>query len=91
MPRFLFTDFPLGNPCGVPYDMAMQTAIVGMALDVLETARFPRTTVQTPYRWPNGDAWRENFMRVDESNIEELRRAGEERRAQQAEARAKGL
>ena len=34
--RFLFTDFPLGNPCGKPGDVKMQTAIVGMALDLLE-------------------------------------------------------
>jgi hypothetical protein len=87
VPRFVFTDFPLGNPCGMPYDVQMQTAIVGMALDVLETARFPRTTVQTPFQWPTDD-WRENFMRVDESNREALVRAGDERRAQQARAKA---
>ena len=34
VPRFLFTDFPLGNPCGAPYDVAMQSSIVGMALDL---------------------------------------------------------
>ena len=28
VPRFLFTDFPLGNPCGKPFDTAMQEAIV---------------------------------------------------------------
>ena len=66
---------------------AMQAAIVGMALDVLETARFPRTTVQTPFEWPD-DAWRENFMRVDVGNREELQRAGEERRAKQAARKA---
>jgi hypothetical protein len=83
VPRFLFTDFPLGNPCGMPYDVAMQTTIVGMALDLLESARHPRTTVQTPFRWPNDD-WRVNFMRVDSAKTEELRKAGEERRARQA-------
>jgi hypothetical protein len=87
VPRFVFTDFPLGNPCGRPWDVAMQAAIVGMALDVLETARFPRTTVQTPFEWPD-DAWRENFMRVDVGNREELQRAGEERRAKQAARKA---
>lgn len=82
VPRFLFTDFPLGNPCGAPYDVGMQSSIVGMALDLLENARFPRTTVQTPFRWPD-DAWRVNFMRADIPE-EELRAMGEERRAQQA-------
>ncbi len=65
VPRFVFTDFPLGNPCGKPYDVAMQRRIVAMALDVLETARAPRTTVQTPFVWSDDQAWREDFMRVD--------------------------
>ncbi len=86
VPRFLFTDFPLGNPCGAPYDVAMQSAIVGMALELLESATAPRTTVQTPFRWRNDD-WRRDFMRVDGEDIDELRRLGEERRAQQAASR----
>lgn len=88
VPRFLFTDFPLGNPCGIPYDVPMQTAITGMALDLLESARYPRTTVQTPFAWPD-DAWRVNFMRADESNREALRLAGIERKARQAERKAR--
>ena len=28
--RFLFTDFPLGNPCGKPGEVEMQRSIVGM-------------------------------------------------------------
>ena len=87
VPRFLFTDFPLGNPCGMPYDVPMQRAVVDMALDLLEQARFPRTTVQTPFRWPDDD-WRFNFMRVDESEREALLAAGEERRAHQAARKA---
>ena len=59
VPRFVFTDFPLGNPCGKPYDVAMQRAILGTALDLLEGARHPLTTVQTPYAWDESGAWRE--------------------------------
>ena len=61
----------------------MQQAILGTALDLLEKAWMPRTTVQTPYQWPD-DSWRENFMRVDASNREELTRQGKERRDLQA-------
>ena len=86
--RFLFSDFPLGNPCGIPYDRDMQRAIAGMALDLLETAVYPRTTVQTPFHWPS-DEWRANFMRVDASKLEELRQAGEDRKRRQAERKAK--
>ncbi len=88
VPRFVFTDFPLGNPCGVPYDVPMQTAIVGMALDLLEGARYPRTTLQTPFQW-HTDAWRTNFMHVGPENAEALRQAGIERRARQAERKAR--
>jgi D-proline reductase (dithiol) PrdB len=84
--RFVFTDFPLGNPCGKPWDYAMQHSIVGTALDLLEKAWMPRTTVQTPFRWDN-EEWRLAFMRVDDSNREALARAGEERRRLQAEAK----
>ncbi len=61
-----------------------------MALDLLETAIAARTTVQTPFVWPGGSQWRKNYMRVDESNIEDLRRAGQKRREQQVRRRAAG-
>jgi len=84
--RFVFTDFPLGNPCGKPWDAKMQRSIVGMGLDMLERAWMARTTVQTPFTWGN-DEWRDTFMRVDDSNREALARAGEERRRLQAETK----
>ena len=56
--RFVFTDFPLGNPCGAPFDAAMQRHIVGLALDLLQDARAPRSTVEAPYRWPKGERWK---------------------------------
>ncbi len=65
VPRFVFTDFPLGNPCGKPYDAAMQRCIVGMGLDLLESARAPRTTVQTPFVWSEDQSWRDNYMRIE--------------------------
>ena len=58
---------------------------VGMALNLLERAWMPRTTIQTPLRWDDDGAWREGCMRVDESNCEALARAGEERCRMQAE------
>ena len=65
VPRFVFTDFPLGNPCGKPYDAAMQRAIVGLGLDLLETAVAPRTTVQTPFVWSTDQSWRDDYMRIE--------------------------
>jgi hypothetical protein len=88
--RFVFSDFPLGNPCGKPYDVAMQRAIVGIALDLLESARLPRTTVQTPFRWSEDESWRERYARVEPERLEALRRAGEARRRTQQSARGEG-
>ena len=92
VPRFLFVDFPLGNPCGKPWDQAMQRAIAGGALDLLEKAFAPRTTVQRPEVWDETgeDAWRAQFMRVDDTNREALARAGAERRNRQQQRRVAG-
>lgn len=81
--RFLFTDFPLGNPAGAPFDTAMQCEIAGMALTLLETAVYPGTTVQTPFHWAT-DEWRRNFMYVDDSMRAALLEAGEDRKRRQA-------
>ena len=62
MPRFVFSDFPLGNPCGKPFDDAMQRAILGIALDLLASASAPRTTVQTPFVWSPDPAWKEDYL-----------------------------
>lgn len=88
--RFVFSDFPLGNPCGRPYDAAMQRAIVGIALDLLESARFPRTTVTTPFRWSDDESWKQNYARIDGEKIEALKRAGERRRQEQQRAKVDG-
>jgi len=87
VPRFLFSDFPLGNPCGRPYDEAMQREIVGQGLDLLESAKAPRTTRQTPFVWSEDEAWKEAYARVTPEEAERLRRAGEARRARQASAK----
>lgn len=90
VPRFLFTDFPLGNPCGKPNDRSMQRELVGFALDLLETARLPRTTVQTPFIWDEDESWKDRYARVDAAEADRLLRAGYARRAQQEQARASG-
>jgi hypothetical protein len=90
VPRFLFTDFPLGNPCGKPWDVEMQRRIVGHALELLESAASPRTTVQTPFIWSDDSSWRERYARIDPSQAESLRKAGEARRAIQERLKTEG-
>jgi len=89
VPRFVFTDLPLGNPCGPPGDVAAHDATTALALDVVEHAVAAQTTVQSPLRWPD-DEWRASYMRVDETNRAELLAAGEARRAKQQRARTTG-
>src|SRR5271167_1954413 len=64
VPRFLFSDFPLGNPAGRPHDPESQAATSELALRVLEAAPGPRTTMQSPLRWSADPGWK-----LDYSNI----------------------
>ena len=81
MPRFVFTDLPLGNPAGHPWNRDMQREVVQLALRTLRTADGPRTTVQAPVRWKDDPGWRERYGRVDPAERERLLKVGDERRA----------
>ena len=61
VPRFVFSDFPLGNSAGRPFDVESQAATLELALRVLETAPAARTTVQSPQRWRDDAAWKLDF------------------------------
>ena len=41
VPRFLFSDFPLGNSCGKPHEPDTQRFTLDLALKVLESADRP--------------------------------------------------
>ena len=88
--RFLFSDFPLGNPCGKPWDLEMQRAIVGYALDLLESATLSRTTVQTRFVWSEDASWKQRYARVDPERSEQLRQAGDARRGNQGQHKKSG-
>lgn len=85
--RFVFVDFPLGNPCGKPNDLEMQHAIATLAIDTLENAFAPRTTVQAPFQW-HDQGWRERFMYVGDDNRAALATEGKERKNKQEAIRA---
>ena len=94
VPRFLFTDFPLGNPCGKPFDGSMQKAIAAQGIDLLEHAERPRTTERTPFRWSDDESWRDRYMELRREDLAEkmliLARRGEERRARRLREKADG-
>ena len=72
VPRFLFSDFPLGNSAGKPFDVESQAATLELALRLLESAPAPRTTVQSPQRWSDDPAWKLDYSNVDRMTPEEL-------------------
>ena len=89
VPRFLFSDFPLGNPAGKPNDEASQRATIELALRVLESAPGPRTTVQNPLRWSEDPSWKLDYSNIDQLSAEEIaqRRAEFDRGKEIAKAR----
>lgn len=74
VPRFVFSDFPLGNAAGRPHDPASQDLIARLALDVIETAKGPRTTVQTPLTWPGPSDWKQDYSNAARLSAEEIAR-----------------
>ena len=73
VPRLLFSDFPLGNAAGIPGDVACQQGLINAALDLIETAKRPRTTIQSPYKWPGTDQWKADYSNPDKLSSEEIR------------------
>jgi D-proline reductase (dithiol) PrdB len=74
VPRFLFSDFPLGNPCGRPNDPASQKFTLDLALTLLEIAPAARTTVQSPLRWSDDPDWKSDYSNIARLSPEELAR-----------------
>ena len=72
VPRFLFSDFPLGNSAGKPNDPDSQAFTLDLARRVLETAVGPRTTVQSPLRWNDDGSWKIDFSNIEQMSEEEL-------------------
>jgi len=90
VPRFLFSDFPLGNPCGPPWRRDLQFTIAGQALALLRDAGAPRTTWRSEVPWPSDDDWRPRYGRVTPEDVDRLKALGDERRRTQAQARKPG-
>lgn len=85
-PRFVFLDFPLGNPTGEPWQREMQREIVGIALETLEGASEPMQTVETRYVWPDPE-WRGRYNRLTPEIRARLKADGDARRDAQGAAK----
>jgi hypothetical protein len=87
VPRFLFSDFPLGNAAGRPNDRQSQAVTLDLALATLETANGPRTTVQSPLKWSASADWKMDYCNIARLSREEIVRRRAEFDKQKAVAR----
>ena len=87
VPRFLFSDFPLGNSAGRPHDPISQAFTLELALRVLEAAPAAQTTVQSPLRWSADASWKRDYNNVALLSADELARRRREFDAQKEIAR----
>src|SRR5260370_12649183 len=74
VPRFLFSDFPLGNSSGKPHDIVSQALTLELALGLLEHASGSRTTMQSPLRWSEDASWKLDYNNIAQMSPEELAR-----------------
>lgn len=72
VPRFVFSDFPLGNSAGKPNDRPSQQQTLALALELFESAQEPRTTIQSPQRWSDNEEWKDEFYSIARLSAEEL-------------------
>jgi hypothetical protein len=77
-PRFLFSDFPLGNSAGKPQDVASQDQTLELALRLLKTAPGPQTTIHSPLRWSADGKWKLDYLNLEQIGEAELKRRREE-------------
>jgi hypothetical protein len=89
VPRFLFSDFPLGNSAGKPHDTSSQAFTLELALRVLENAPGPQTTMQSPLRWSADPGWKRDYSNPALLSADELARRRAEFDAQKAIARGR--
>jgi len=88
VPRFLFSDFPLGNAAGKPHDSASQEETLRLALQLLCEAKGSQTTWQSPQRWSDTDAWKADYANPELLSAEELASLREEAERVRIEAKA---
>jgi hypothetical protein len=62
VPRFVFSDFPLGNPTGRPFDVSSQHAALELGFRLLEEATAPGTTVVNPEAWSADASWKQRVF-----------------------------
>jgi D-proline reductase (dithiol) PrdB len=89
VPRFVFSDFPLGNSAGRPFDVESQAQTLELAFAALEGATAARTTVRSPLRWSADDAWKRDYLDLTKLSPETIAERQKEFADVKAVAKAK--
>ncbi len=89
VPRFLWSDFPLGNSAGRPFDVESQARTLELALRVLESAPAARTTVQSELRWHADASWKANYLDLTKLSPDTIAERRKEFEVVKAVAKAK--
>jgi len=89
VPRFLFSDFPLGNAAAKPNDLVSQDVNFDLALRLLETAPAPHATVQSPLRWSTNPSWKFDYSNLEKLSPQEIAHLRDE--AEQVRIKAREL
>ena len=74
VPRFYFSDFPLGNSCGRPNDSLSQQQTLEGALTLLSSATAPRTTITNPIIWDGAENWKDDYSNINKLSAKEIAR-----------------
>ncbi len=72
VPRFHFSDFPLGNAAGLPHKPEAQYASLIDALGLFETATKARTTFTSPQIWSEDESWKDDYSNPDKLTADEI-------------------
>lgn len=94
VPRFLFSDLPLGNAAALPGNPQSQDLNFELALRLLESAAGARTTMQSSLVWSRDPSWKLDYSNLDRLSPEEilrLRQEGERARITARELRVKSV
>lgn len=72
VPRFYFSDFPLGNSCGRPNDPQSQQQSLHATLDLLISATAPRTTLTSPLEWRGKADWKSDYSNISKLSHDQI-------------------
>ena len=86
VPRFYYSEFPLGHSAGKPFDHESQKHTLRSALALLDSATQPRTTVVSPQTWSIDNSWQADYCSLEGIDVEAAHAAHESDRNQKRDS-----